>query len=242
MKALMDVLGDPTENDEVRKAALQAIRANTFDPVAFRRYRPAFHEALRSAATDDDAELRMRALDILALQKDEYAQRLLVEGLETPSKALVPPATALQMIGYDVHAGFYPMLREIAASSSKQPTVRLMALRLLAADSDSTKVFRKIVSDKSENKAVRATSAVALQSLAPKEFATLATKVVTDDDDDDDLRASLITTVTHGPTNPSRALIKKVREIHEAPGGTAQLNRAASKFTQVQRRSASKVR
>ena len=236
MKTLLDLLADPAEKDQVRKAALQAIRANTFHPVQFRRYAPAFYEALRTAATDNDPELRMFALDILALRKDEYAQRLLVEGLRHPRKALVPPVKALQMIGYDAHSEFYPLLRDIAQSSKRRPAVRQMALRLLAADSDSTDIFRTIVEDKNEEKSARVTSAVALQSLAPKEFARLATRLVDDDDDDDDVRASVLTTVTHGPTTPSRSLRRKVREIHEAPGGTRQLNLAADEFTQMQGR------
>ena len=150
-------------------------------------YAADFRDALRSAATDDDPELREQAMDILALNGDEYVQRLLVEGLQDDNVALVKPQRALQMIGYDVHAEHYGLLRDIV-ETSKQPTVRRTALRLLAADSDAKDLFARIAADKSEDSAARSTSAIALQSLAPDDFTTVARDVVLDDDDDDKVR------------------------------------------------------
>lgn len=233
MSALVGLVADPDENGEVRRAALSAIEANVFKTVQFRRYAPGFHEALRIAATDEDADLRTEALDILALNKDSYAQQLLVDGLRNPREALVKPVQAVRMLGYDVHAEHYPLLREIV-ETSRQPTLRRAALRLLAADSGSRALMRRIATDKSEDKTARATAAVALQSLAPTDFATVARRVVLDDDDDNDVRATVISALTHGPTTPGRDVTRKVREIDAAPRGPRQLNRAARKFVTAQ--------
>ena len=135
--------------------------------------------------------------------------------------------------GYDVHAEHYPLLRAIV-ENSMQPVLRRAALRLLAADSGSRALMRQIAIDKSEDKQARATAAVALQSLAPTEFAKVARRVVLDDDDDNDLRATVISALTHGPTKPGRDVTRKVREIDAAPGGSRQLNRAARAFTTAQ--------
>src|SRR5437588_393232 len=64
--------------------------------------RPDYLEALRTVVDDPDPEVRRRAIGVLARQKDEYAQRRLIEGLRDPSKALIPPAKAIQYLGYDV--------------------------------------------------------------------------------------------------------------------------------------------
>ena len=72
---------------------------------------------------------------------------------------------------------------------------------------------------------------MALQSLAPTDFARVARSVVLDDDEDEDVRATVISAITHGPTAPSREVDRKVREIDAAPGGPRQLNRAAREFT-----------
>ena len=230
MSALIELVADPDENDEVRRAALSAIEASSFKTVQFRRYAPAYHQALRIAATDANAELRAEVLDILALNKDSYAQQLLVDGLRNPREALVKPVQAVRMLGYDVHAEHYPMLREIV-ETSRQPALRRAALRLLAADSGSRALMRRIATDKAEDKSARATAAMALQSLSPTDFAKVARTVILDDDDDDDVRASVISAITHGPTNPGRDVTRKVREIDAAPRGTRQLNRAARAFT-----------
>ena len=230
MSALIGLVADAGENAEVRRAALSAIEASSFKTVDFRRYAPDFREALRVAATDDDSDLRAGALDVLALGKDSYAQQLLVDGLRNPGQALVTPVQAVRMLGYDVHAEHYPLLREIVATS-KQPTLRRAALRLLAADSGSRALMRSIATDKAEDPGARATAAVALQVLAPRDFDQVARTVVLDDDDDDDLRATLISAVTHGPTAPGRDVARKVQQIDAASGGTRQLNRAARAFT-----------
>lgn len=226
----MGVVADPDEDGEVRRAALSAIEANSFKTVQFRRYAADYHEALRIAATDQDAHLRTEALDILALSKDPYAQQLLVDGLRNPREALVRPVQAVRMLGYDVHAEHYALLREIV-ESSKQPTLRRAALRLLAADSGSRSLMRRIATDKSEDKTARTTAAVALQSLAPADFAEVARTVVLDDDEDNDLRATVISAMTHGPTRPGRDVTRKVQEIDASPRGSRQLNRAARTFT-----------
>ena len=230
MNTMILIVAEPTENVEVRRAALSVIEASSFKTVEFRRYASDYKAALRVAATDADADLRAEALDVLALGKDSYAQQLLVDGLRDPAEALVPPVQAVRMLGYDVHAEHYPLLREIVETSRQQP-LRRAALRLLAADSGSRALMRSIASDKTEDKAARATAAVALQALAPRDFDRVARTVVLDDDDDDDVRATVISAITHGPTAPGRDVERKVRELDAAPGGTRQLNRAARAFT-----------
>jgi hypothetical protein len=59
-------------------------------------------------------------LGILAREKDGFAQQRLLEGLEDPEKALVPPEKAPQLLSYDVHAAAYPMARQIV---SRPPSV-----------------------------------------------------------------------------------------------------------------------
>ena len=235
MEALLELVADPDEDAELRRAALSSLEAASFKTVEFRRYAPDYMAALRAVATDADPNLRSAALNVLALNRDSYAQQLLVDGLRNPREALVKPVQAVRMLGYDVHAEHYPLLRDIV-ETSKQPTLRRAALRLLAADSGSRTLMRRVAEDRSEDKQARATAAMALQSLAPTEFARLARTVVLDDDEDDDVRATVITAITHGPTEAGRDVARKVQEIDAAPGGKAQLNRAARDFTASSRR------
>lgn len=232
MEALIALIADSSEDRLVRQAALATVQASTFKAVDFRRYAPLYNAALRSAATSDDETLRLQALDTLALNKDSYAQQLLLDGLQQPSKALVSPLQAIQMLGYDVHSEHFPVLRDIV-ETSKRPTLRRAALRLLAADGASAPLMRRIAADKTEDKAARSVAAVALQSLAPKEFAKVARAVVLDDDDDDDVRASVISAISQSGDLAGREVTRKVRDIDATPGGSRQLNRAARQFTEA---------
>ena len=231
MQAFIRVLGDPDEVDNVRLAALQALQQNTFSRAGFRRYEADYREALRAAATDDHAALRDQALERLALMRDEYAQRLLVEGLQDPSQALVKPQRALQLLGNDVHAEHYPLLRDIV-ETSKQPAVRRSALRLLAADSDATELFARIATDKAEDAAARSTSAIALQSLAPDQFQDVARAVVLDDDDDQKVRATFVNAIAHRDDSPPDEVVAKVRSMAAPKGSSGALRSAARQFVQ----------
>lgn len=233
METLIALIADTGDKVEVRRAALAAVQASTFKTLEFRRWAADFNDALRITATDADADLRAQALDILALNRDPYAQQLLLDGLENPRRSLVRPVQAVRMLGYDVHAEHYPVLRQIVAES-KQKSLRREALRVLAADSGSVDLMRDIAGDRQEDKEARITATVALQSLAPKEFAELASAVVLDDDDDHDLRASMIAALAVSSTPASRDVVRKVREIYAAPGGSRRLNHAARDFTERQ--------
>jgi hypothetical protein len=123
------------------------------------------------------------------------------------------------------------VLRDIV-ENSKRPTLRRAALQLLAADGASAPLMRRIAADKTEDKAARSVAAIALQSLAPKEFAKVARAVVLDDDDNDDVRATVISAISQGGL-AGRDVTRKVREIDAGTGGSRQLNRAARQFAEA---------
>lgn len=193
---LVGLVADLKDDPSVRLAALSVLGELSFASVQFQPFAGAYREALRAAATDRDRKLRERILEVLALQKDEYAQRLIVDGLKDKKKALVSTRKGVQYLGYDVHAEHYDLLHRLVEKSTDKK-VRNGALRLLAADSGSKDLFHQIVLDKGEDTEARSISATALQSLAPEEFRAAASAVVVDDDDDDDLRTSFLTALQH---------------------------------------------
>ena len=108
-QALLKVLRNTNEPIRVRLAALQALQAASFAVVQFESRRADYLATLRAVATDADPELRQRVLGLLAREKDGFAQQRLLEGLQQPEKALVPPEKALQLLSYDIHAEAYPV-------------------------------------------------------------------------------------------------------------------------------------
>lgn len=196
LEDVINVLKDTQSPQAVRLAALRALQSASFSVVKFTPCRPEYLAALRSLIDDPDSEIRQRVLGILAREQDGYAQQRLLEGLQQPDKALVPPEKALQLLSYDIHADAYPVAREIV-KNPPNPAAKREALRLLAADAASVPTFEGILRDKNEPTEIRQLSASALHSLAPKKMQAYARDIVLDDSESDELKTTSLTALTH---------------------------------------------
>lgn len=213
LQAMLNVLRGKNEPVEVRLAALQSIQAASFSVVAFESCRADYIATLREVAEDPDPELRQRVLGILAREKDGFAQKKLLEGLQNPDKALVPPEKALQLLSYDVHAEAYAVARAIV-SKPPNDTARREALRLLAADATAAPVFEKILRDKGESPEIRQISASALHALKPEKLQAHARAMLLDTSEQDEIQATSLTALTQFGDNAAvagdAALMKRI--------------------------------
>jgi hypothetical protein len=193
---VIKVLQDTQSPQAVRLAALRALQSASFSVVKFTPCRPAYGTALRALVEDPDLEIRQRVLGILAREQDGYAQQRLIEGLQHPEKALVPPEKALQLLSYDIHADAYAVAREIV-SKPPNPAAKREALRLLAADPASVPTFENILRNKDEPVEMRQLSASALHTLAPQKMQEYARDIVLDDSESDELKTTSLTALTN---------------------------------------------
>jgi hypothetical protein len=239
--ALIDlVLGifrNAAEPAVVRLAAVRVLQQVSFSSQLFQPRRPDYLAALREAMGDAQAEVRERALEILAVKKDEYAQRTLLEGLRTPAAALVAPEKAIQMLGYDVHAEHYAILRDVV-QNPPNPAAKEEAVRLLAADAASQELLTSMLGDKGESAEVRKLSAAALRTMAPGEFTEQAKRIVADDDETDDVRAACLTALINAgdqrALRADTAFTRKVQRLRDrSPGAT---RRSAAQFLREQKK------
>jgi hypothetical protein len=192
MQAMLVVLRNKEEPVQVRLAAMDTLATAAFSVVVFAPFRSDYIAALREVAQDPDPQIRESALGLLAGEKDGYAQKLLLEGLKDPKKAMVPPEKALQLLSYDVHAESYSAARDIANNPPNE-VARREALRLLAADAKSAPIFEKLLRDKKEPREIRQISASALHALSPKKLQKLAREILLDTSDYDDIKATSMT-------------------------------------------------
>jgi len=232
LQSVLKVLRNTDEPTPVRLAALQALQAASFSAPQFESCRGDYLATLRSIATDTDAELRQRVLGILAREKDGFAQQRLLEGLQDPEKALVPPEKALQLLSYDVHAEAYPVARQIVG---KPPNVaaKREALRLLAADASSKPVFERILRDKDEDTETRRISASALQAVAPQSLQSHAREIVLDPSEPDELQETGLTALTQfGDQEKVSQDDKLTKRVSSMKGrkGSAKLKQVAGRF------------
>jgi len=229
---LLELLKDKAEPRQVRLAALQVLQMLAFTSPLFMSKRPEFLAALRSIVDDSDAQIRQAAIEVLALEKDEYVQRRLNEGLDNPSKALVNPEKAIQLLGQDVHAELYPRLRGII-QNPPNPAAREEAVRLLAGDPDSKDLLIELLRNKDEALNIRTLSAVALQSLNSSEFTAQAKQIVIDETEDESLRLTGLTGLTHFGDQPSlipdREFLEGLERLRKE-STSDQLKEAADKY------------
>jgi hypothetical protein len=188
---VIGLLRDRTGPEVLRLAALRVLQQISFSGSAFYQKRPEVFDALRGVIDDQDASLRQESLEILCQNYDEYAQRRLREGLEDSRQALVSPEKAIQLLGYDIHAEHYTILRDIV-QNPPSPEAKEEAVRLLAGDPTSKDQLAAILKDKDERREVRNASAAALRSLDPAEFEEQAKEIVLDDEEYPEIRATAI--------------------------------------------------
>lgn len=231
LQAILGLLGDVSEPIEIRTAALQSLQAASFSVAAFESISGDYRATLRKVAQDVNPELRQRALGALARQKDGFAQKKLLEGLQNPQKALVPPEKALQLLSYDVHAGAYKAARAII-DNPPNPTAKREALRLLAADATAAPLFQSVLLDKDELRENRQISASALHALDPDKMQALARNIVLDSSDYDDIKATSLTALTQFGDNTTLAKDQNLRQSVDRMKtlGSATLQQSASEF------------
>lgn len=231
LQAMLALMRNSAESPKVRLAAMQSIQAASFSVIAFESCRGDFTAALRAVATDADPEIRQRALGLLAREQDGYAQKKLLEGLENPEKALVPPEKALQLLSYDPKANVYSQARKIV-TAPPNPEAKTEALRLLAADARSATLFESVLMDKEELKENRQISASALQSLRPDKFQSNAKELVLDNQEYDDIQATALTALTQfgdeEDVSGNKELLKSITNMSKK--GSAKLKKGASRF------------
>lgn len=230
--ALLARLGDRDQERKMRLDALSKLQTLSFAVEQFRPSLPDYLELLRAVSTEPDRVLRARALEILALRRDEYAQRLLLDGLQGRATPLVPRRKALKLLGYDQHAAPRELLVELVDSSDA--VIRRRALRQLAADGESAPIFERIASDPEEDDKSRQIGLTALQSLQPEKFGELARRLAVDERVDDDLRAASLTALAEerrvgGAIEIDEDLREAVRETRDKTR-SRRLTRAADNF------------
>lgn len=180
-----------------RTAQLEAVKLIKFlvlSGPSTRARRPDYIAALRSALGASDAVVRAEVLGMLMREKDPVAQDRLVDGLQDPSKALVPPGKALSLLAYDVKAipALFDLLTDIAQHHSSTDA-RVQALRLLGTDPRAESLLVATAKASAEPNSVQQAAVASLYAQAPELAKTVARELVLDDMQTEDVRATGLT-------------------------------------------------
>ena len=217
---VIDMMNDSALPARLRRAAVRVVQVSSFASPIFPAMRPAYMGALRTLIDDEDRSLSDTAVEYLALSKDEYVQRRLIEGLEDPDREITEPEKAVQYLSYDLHADHFPILRRLVQHPPNEQT-RREALRNLGADSDSVGLLQAHLDNREEAPEVRHLCAVALQNLDQPGFQAKANEIIEDDAEDDELKVALVNTLLHTLGHdraPLKTGLRRVMEISADDG------------------------
>ena len=235
-KDVLKLVSDADNDPNLRYAALSAIQAAAFNTQGFEEFRTSYLAGLRKLRADADPEIRSRVLGLLARENDPSTQDALIKGLEEPDKALLTPEKALQLLGYNLHAGAYEVARRIA-DDPPNSLARREALRILATNSDSIGYFEGMLLDKTEPTPIRQLAAHSLNQLAPDRLQQAARALAVDETEDTDVKSlSLVALANFGDVKQLQqdtVLQAHVAELKANPtyAGTP-LQDAVDSFTQ----------
>jgi hypothetical protein len=191
------IVQDTDDQVELRRAILSVLGAFSFGSREFVALRPEYMTLLRSLLDDHDALIRERAAEELAKEKDEYVQRRLLAGLAGREEPIVPTAKAIQLLGYDIHAEHYPVVRRILEDPRSDETTKVEAIHVLGNDAQSRDLLTALMTDKQQPIEVRMTSATAMKTSNPEYFTHLAKSIVLDEQEEQDLRAVCLNALMH---------------------------------------------
>lgn len=228
--AALELLPDVAQPKVVRIAALHFLLQRRLSSHVLATHRPAFVQALRAVIDDPDGVLRGLALEALARERDTQAQGRLLAGLRDPATAAVPPAKAIQLLGYDIHGAHFSLLKDIVANPPDE-AAKIEALRVLSADPSATELLVQVLRDVRESPEVRRSSGVALQALDRGRFEAEARAIALDSSQPEAVRAACISALDHfanpAPLQTDGPLVDAIRGITSE---SSPLGRAAARF------------
>lgn len=214
IKYVLQLLENQNEPADLRKEALRTIETLSFTSPIFPSVKPDIIQVFRGLITDPVHEIRVDIIAYLAKFKDEFIQRVLIQGLQRPDEAVVQENIAVHFLGYDIHAGIYPLLQKIARSSSNNES-RSEALYLLAGDPQAKKLLIDTFKNKRERFDIRKNSLIALKSQSLDDFIEIAQNTVMDEQESENIRAISLNAIGHMavPDKVDKKFINRLKAI-----------------------------
>lgn len=195
VRQLVEILQDKTEPAAFKLAVIELLVSVSFSNPAFNANLPQFKQALRQLVNDKDIPLQQRAIELLAGYNDETVQKILLDGLNDPSKARMPKDKSIQLLALDPKSGFETATRKFL-DAAETPEVQREAVNALASDAGSQEQIKKLFDDKKTDKHVRLSAMAALNAFDPRNFQGALKKSVMDAGEHPDIKVASLSALS----------------------------------------------
>jgi len=206
MKETIQALKDGEGSGAIALTAMTILQsAEISSPTLYENNSADYKDALRSIIDHENKNLRASALEILALEKDEYVQRRLIESLEDAKRMIIEPEVAIQLLSYDLHADHFPVLRKIAKEAPNN-AAKKEAIRNLGTDEEAKDILVEVIADAQEDPETRHAAATAFHCLHPEIATEQSKKIITEEEGEhlDELKTALLNTLIFLEKEPDR--------------------------------------
>lgn len=156
VKQVTQWLGEPGTPRPLREAALDVEQGLSFMYMAS-------PDVYQKMLDDPELAIRMFAFTKLAAHGDARAQQRLIRGLENPGDAPLPAVHAISILTMAPKPEFYPAVYKLMRET-KDPAIRLEAIRVLGPYQEARKSLAAIAQDGSEQAEFREAALGALYS------------------------------------------------------------------------------
>ncbi|WPQ61240.1 tyrosinase family protein [Chitinophaga sancti] len=214
---IIDLLANSITPTDLRIEALRTLETISFSSPIISALNPQLTDVLTGLIRDNNPQIRQAAISHLAQSKNGFVQQELIKGLIKPEEALVSEELAVHLLGYDMHAGIYPILREIVRKSSNNNS-RSEAVYLLGGDPDAKGLLSEVFNNKKERFNIRKNSLLSLKQLDPSHFIELARQIINDHNENENIRAvtiNLIDQKTLQSLNTGNDFLNDLRKLEQ---------------------------
>ncbi len=191
VQTVATILTDQSEDKIIREQALKTFNLFEFGSRFIMEHPEFYAETLRKVVTDDNEQIRTRAIEILALKGDDFTQDKLIESLNAPNNKLIDDATAIRHLSNDLHANSFEAIHR-KFNESDDVEVRTTAARCLGNYEAATKDIEAAFTNEIEQEGLRNVCGTVIQTKDKDRYVELAKSIVTNSEDDLEYRTSCL--------------------------------------------------
>ncbi|GJM33358.1 MAG: hypothetical protein DHS20C18_23590 [Saprospiraceae bacterium] len=184
----------------LRKESLNALELVNFSSLGMQGIPDDLLSIYRKLTEDELIEFRRIAFKFLSLRNDDFAQQLLIRGLNNPQNALLPAPESIYYLSYNIHGDYYPVINRVLLETNDNKT-KIQALNVLGNYEPARPKILEILNNAQEDEAVRLAAMKTLNAFDKTKFAEYVMPLFQARNTPDDLLAYAISAEKHRRNN-----------------------------------------
>lgn len=182
LDSALKIIDDDKEDAEVRMGMIQKVFHSKRSNKQFASRKPEFFNALRGLLKNENNQLRLDAIEILAAHEDEVVQEFLVEEVQKEKSEFISKKDALFFLSQGVKNHHVKLFLEVFEKDTDEQ-VQKGVIEGLGNNLESYEFIKAVLLNKKQSYIVREAAALSLHNLNYKETNEIAIQILLDYED-----------------------------------------------------------